>query len=142
MVANSVIEALLQLSFFFENTSKLRQRYMTNDFDIVGLLHKVTRSDLLFGRGVELTDATLRSAKRLLQRLQERDEAQQERLIGPRRHIMLSYSWAAHKGLVALLAQELRRLGYDVWRDEEGSSILPKLEGDTDQRMAEAVVSE
>ena len=52
---------------------------------------------------------------------------------------MISYSWAWNKNLVEALVTALRSMGIDLWRDEDGSSILPKMAGATDERMAEAV---
>ena len=54
-----------------------------------------------------------------------------------RKHVMVSYAWGAKKELAAALAAELRSLGYEVWRDEEGSAIVPSMSGDTDERMAQ-----
>ena len=39
---------------------------------------------------------------------------------GAHKHIMLSYCWAEGKARVTALAAQLRSLGYDTWRDEEG----------------------
>ena len=55
------------------------------------------------------------------------------------KHIMISYAWGANKHLVIALADKLRSLGYDIWRDEEGSEILNGLHGDIVERMAEAI---
>lgn len=52
---------------------------------------------------------------------------------------MLSYSWAKNKPLVIELGKRLREFGYDVWRDEEGSSLLPPMSGDIVEAMAEAI---
>ena len=54
-----------------------------------------------------------------------------------RKHVMISYAWGAKKELAVALAAELRSLGYEVWRDEEGSAIVPSMSGDTDERMAQ-----
>ena len=56
-----------------------------------------------------------------------------------RRHVMISYAWGAKKELAVALAAELRSLCYEVWRDEEGSAIVPSMSGDTDERMAQAI---
>ena len=56
-----------------------------------------------------------------------------------RKHVMISYAWGAKKELAVALAAELRSLGYEVWRDEEGSAIVPSMSGDTDERMAQAI---
>ena len=58
-----------------------------------------------------------------------------------RQHVMISYAWGAKKELVVGMAVALRSLGYDVWRDEEGSEIVPSMSGDTDERMAQAIES-
>jgi len=57
----------------------------------------------------------------------------------PAQHVMLSYAWAAKKDLVVALGNALGALGYDVWRDEVGSDVVPPMSGDTDDRMAEAI---
>jgi hypothetical protein len=42
-------------------------------------------------------------------------------------HIMLSYAWFYKKDHVIALEEKLKQAGYDVWRDETGSSIVPPL---------------
>eukprot|EP01040_Poterioochromonas_malhamensis_P009077 gene9077-9831_t len=54
-------------------------------------------------------------------------------------HIMLSYAWGANKQHVVELGNRLRALGYDVWRDEEGSSLVGPMSGDIVETMAEAI---
>jgi hypothetical protein len=44
-----------------------------------------------------------------------------------RQHIMFSYSWGYKSDHVIALEEKLKQLGYDVWRDETGSSVLPPL---------------
>ena len=56
---------------------------------------------------------------------------------GVRKHVMISYAWGAKKELVVAFTAELRSLGYEVWRDEEGSTLVPSMSGDTDERMAQ-----
>ena len=56
---------------------------------------------------------------------------------GVRKHVMISYAWGAKKELAVALSAELQSLGYEVWRDEEGSAIVPSMSGDTDERMAQ-----
>ncbi len=52
--------------------------------------------------------------------------------------MMLSYCWD-DKPRVILFCQAMRARGVDVWRDEDGSKILGRMEGDVNARMAEAV---
>ena len=58
---------------------------------------------------------------------------------GVRKHVMISYAWGAKKELVVAFTAELRSLGYEVWRDEEGSTLVPSMSGDTDERMAQVI---
>ena len=44
------------------------------------------------------------------------------------RHIMVSYCWG-QKQLVMLFCKELRQLGFEVWRDEEGSKYVGPISG-------------
>ena len=56
-----------------------------------------------------------------------------------KRQIMISYNWD-HKIFAQAMHKHLAiALGYDVWIDEIGSSLVPKMIGSSDQRMAEAV---
>lgn len=59
--------------------------------------------------------------------------------IVPKKHIMISYAWASNKPYVLQLTKALRNVGYDVWRDEEGSNIVPKLSGDIEASLATAI---
>jgi hypothetical protein len=43
-----------------------------------------------------------------------------------RSHVMISYSWLEKKKNVIALTDMLRSRGLDVWRDEEGSSLVRK----------------
>jgi hypothetical protein len=54
---------------------------------------------------------------------------------------MLSYSWGCNKDHVLALEQKLREKGYDIWRDENGSSVVPAMGvgGSTFECMASAV---
>ena len=56
-------------------------------------------------------------------------------------HVMISYCWNrnAKPELIKLLHQRLKSAGYDVWRDEEGSSLVPSMNGSIDDRIAEAL---
>ena len=46
-------------------------------------------------------------------------------------HVMMSYAWEANKPLVEAITEILKKNGIDVWRDQEGSSKLGKMSGDT-----------
>ena len=40
------------------------------------------------------------------------------------KHVMISYKWGAHAERVRQCASELKALGYDVWIDVQGSSVM------------------
>jgi hypothetical protein len=42
-------------------------------------------------------------------------------------HIILSYAWGCNKDHVIAMERKLKEKGYDVWRDENGSSIVPAM---------------
>ena len=152
------IETLLQLSFLYDDNEALQQYLMT---PAVGLLECMTAllSSTQAGR---LNPQALRNADFLRSRLEvphappgslkNSDEGIEGDGSGVgkggvdgdcrRSHIMLSYCWHedARPELVKALAQQLREVhGYDVWRDEDGSQLLPHMCGSTIERMAEAV---
>jgi len=54
-------------------------------------------------------------------------------------HIMISYSWASSKDFVVKVSAGLRKSGFDVWRDEEGSSLVRKMMGSSMEIMAQAI---
>ncbi len=54
---------------------------------------------------------------------------------------MISYAQKANKQLVIALTTELRRRGYEVWRDEDGSALVGIMSGETGNAMADAVES-
>ena len=53
-------------------------------------------------------------------------------------HIMLSYNWT-HKEVVRAVHALLVAMGYDVWIDVSGSSVVGPMAGDSDDIMAQAV---
>lgn len=53
------------------------------------------------------------------------------------KHIMLSYNWD-HKPIVHAIYQTLKSIGHDVWVNDFGSSVVPKMSENSDQRIAEA----
>jgi hypothetical protein len=56
-------------------------------------------------------------------------------------HIMFSYAWGCNKDHVIAMERKLKEKGYDIWRDENGSSIVPAMGvgGSTFECMARAV---
>jgi hypothetical protein len=147
----TLLEVLLQLSFQFDEDKHasvtMTDAFIVKDcFNIQELLEEL----LKIANDRSLPFSAKSFATTLLNRLKSAgntvkeetsqpkasSEANKER---PARHIMLSYSWSANKPLVVSLGNKLKEMGYDIWRDEEGSSILPSMSGDVTDMMAEAI---
>eukprot|EP01041_Mallomonas_annulata_P016772 gene16772-34858_t len=56
-------------------------------------------------------------------------------------HVMISYCWGNHSKPenVKALTNCLRRMQYDVWRDEEGSLLMEAMSGATEDCIAQAI---
>jgi hypothetical protein len=147
----NLLEFLLQLSFQFDEDKHasvaMRDAFIVKDcFDIQELLEEL----LKIANDRSLPFSAKSFATTLLNRLKSAGNTVKEENIQPKasteankerpaRHIMLSYSWSANKPLVVSLGNKLKEMGYDIWRDEEGSSILPSMSGDVTDMMAEAI---
>ena len=55
-----------------------------------------------------------------------------------KKHVMLSYAWAQQE-LVIEFGKALKKKGYEVWRDQEGSALVQKMSGNTCECMAGTV---
>ena len=138
--ATAAIEALIQLSFYFDSDESLKSELMTPKSNVSGVL-----SDLLKlpinqpGRKALLGPESIQNASNLLRRLSSNASSSDNVKEYKKQHIMLSYAWSTNKKCVLELQSALQEKGYDVWRDETGSSIVPSMSGDTDSRMAEAI---
>lgn len=138
--AEAAIECLLQLSFYFDSDEDLQSKYMTPDLGIVDLMTALLA--LPSSRKAQLSSASKQSASSLLKRLTAKKTASVSDVAtssGKSQHVMLSYAWSASKVRVAELQRQLMEHGYDVWRDETGSSVLGGMSGNTDEVMAEAI---
>ena len=134
--ATYVTHSLLQLSFYYPDDRLLVSVYMTADLNLVDLLQQL----LNLPAERQLESYTMQCASNLLMRLLCRlDLAENFVSTAKHQHVMLSYAWGAKKQLVINFQTELQQLGYDVWRDEDGSSIVPAMSGAVDDRMAEAI---
>ncbi len=142
---------MLQLSFAYDKDSELRTQYMTPETGILQQLVRVAHHPKVSSEGRKI-------ANLLKSRLVEPEpEVESEQPIQAASathsaassthsgvkpsHIMISYCWnnMANPGLVKSLASEFRNLGYEVWRDVDGSSLVPAMSGSTEERMAEAL---
>eukprot|EP01034_Spumella_vulgaris_P026938 gene26938-33589_t len=152
--AELIISTLLQLAFDFEEDEDLQQSYMTPQSGVL-------RQMELLVSNRKLSVEAKRNVALLRQRLtppppvpavEVRQAVPTEAInsvavsaapSSPPSHIMISYCWAkaTHPEHVKALTAELRLMGYDVWRDEEGSSLVPAMSGSTEERMAEALES-
>ncbi len=131
-----VVFSLLQLSFYYPDDQLLVSEYMTADLNLVELLQQL----LNLPADRQLKSNAVKSAANLLMRLHCRLNLTESLVSSAKReHVMISYSWGANKHLVVKLQRELTKLGYDVWRDEVGSTCVPAMSGAVDDRMAEAI---
>jgi hypothetical protein len=159
----NLVEFLLQLSFYFEEDEPLRSHFKKCSFDVKTVMKSIV--DLPLERNCPFESKQF--ANLLLKRLEPQPVKSVEKKVQPKeaakkkisdtlnevassspskptiggtqQHIMLSYSWSKNKPHVIALGKKLRDLGYDVWRDEEGSNIFPSMQGDIEDAMAEAI---
>ena len=133
--ASNVVETLLQLSFYYQDDENLVREYMTDDLGLRDLL--VRFRDLPVEKKISLE--VTKNASHLLTRLQHTARPVTTSASNGLQHIMLSYASDVKIDNVIHLQQELRRMGYDVWRDGDGSSIVPAMRGGLVERMYEAI---
>lgn len=121
--ANLAAETLLQLSFCFEDAYELISES--------GFLCPSCGLERVLSAFAAHTDAELNGTTvgLLLSRLTPKQLSIPFRETFPdsRRHLMISYCWdkGAKPSLVSALAEVLRKMGYEVWRDVEGSAYVP-----------------
>jgi hypothetical protein len=131
-------ELLIQLSFYYEKDSVLQSSFVVPSYDMKLLLESLIH--LPAERNVPLE--VVQWSQQLINRLTKNKTPISEVVpVQPQKshqHIMLSYCWA-DKSRVLLVCKKLRELGYDIWRDEEGSSILGPISGDIISSMSRAV---
>ena len=138
--ASLAIEFLMQLSFSFPADDELRAFFQGKGMtDMPKILGDVLRRP---PDRPQLTPASEQLATALYRRLVGSPApAPAASPHAAKGHVMLSYSWEVKKELVVALGRSLRQQGLDVWRDEEGSSLVPPMSGDVNARMAEAIES-
>jgi hypothetical protein len=156
-VRDIIVESLLELSFHTEDIAELRRDLISLEdtrlisllqeakqlgcFEAGNLLFRLTldppeehsRCDLLGDRPQQLLSESLS------QTTNTDAHSTATPLDTANKHIMLSYSWRFGKEKVVALASALRGAGFDVWRDEEGSSVMHPMGGCADDTMAKAV---
>jgi hypothetical protein len=154
LTIENILELLLQLSFISDDENILNFTFNTNPhYNVKELLEKLINLPIERNLPYEVRKCSLQFLARLQSKPQKIvvvDEMiknstdsiggihGKQSIIIPK-HIMLSYSWSANKHLVIAVANKLREKGYDVWRDEEGSSIMHPMSGDIVETMGGAV---
>lgn len=155
--ASRAVEALLQLSFHFDSDQALVEQFMPPALGISTLLR-----DILLHRPHAMLDTEMKSnIGILLQRLSAPSPSPSPAasststssttsststanmasiksggtIVPVDRHVMISYAWGTKKEIVVAFAAELRRAGFEVWRDEDGSAFVPSMSGDVQERM-------
>ena len=118
------LEALLSLSFHWPSDDSLATAFQLPGHDLRGLLEAL----LALPASRNVPTAARELAGSLLHRLAARPlapETPAHKKAGPgRQHVMLSYCRDTDRYLLIALARILKELGYDVWRYEEGSSLV------------------
>jgi hypothetical protein len=138
LTVENLLELLLQLSFMFEDDIALKSAFITPDYDLKKMLEEL--QNIPIERQVSFE--TRQFALKLLSKLDpSKIQGSGNSMSVGCQHIMLSYSWSANKDLVIAFGKKLQEMGYDVWRDEEGSSIMGPMSmtGNTLDAMTEAV---
>jgi len=136
--AEYAVEALQLLSFVAENDTDLRQHYEIIGLDILPLMKRLATHP-------KLSEDAKQGAQHLRNRLEEKAiiPSTVDTTIPSegayKKHLMLSYAWGCRKELVVSLQEQLTSLRVEVWRDETGSSLLSKMQGATDDIMAQAI---
>jgi hypothetical protein len=138
LTVENLLELLLQLSFMFEDDIALKSAFITPGHDLQKMLEELLNIPI----ERQVSSETGQFALKLLSKLDppKVPETDSGICVGCQ-HIMLSYSWSANKDLVIEFGKKLQEMGYDVWRDEEGSSIMGPISmaGTTLDAMTEAV---
>ena len=142
--AETVVEILLQFSFYYESDIELQITFLVPELKAKEILTLLLTND-------KLSNDCKRSVSTLSNRLEDKNTpvgsavefvkslSPRSSSVGSKKHCMISYSWAIGKDRVIALCDTLVSMGIDVWRDEVGSSILSEMTGATDERMAEAI---
>jgi len=131
--ASLAVEALTQLSFYYDNDEDLRAKYLDPKYNMTNLIDSLIeappsplgpkdKENLLVLRN-RLVVVTASSSVT--------DDVSDSQSSSSDVHVMMSYAWEANKPLVEAITEILKKNGIDVWRDEEGSSKLGKMSGDT-----------
>jgi hypothetical protein len=138
LTVENLLELLLQLSFMFEDDIALKSAFITSDHDLKKMLEEL----LNIPTERQVSFETRQFALKLLSKLDpSKVQGTGNSISIGSQHIMLSYSWSANKDLVIAFGKKLQEMGHDVWRDEEGSSIMGPMSmtGNTLDAMTEAV---
>ena len=156
LITFGIVEVLLKVVEFGEladDTQELALRTLANLTFDPDAMNQMVSMDALEILGAVVTQANGESgqAKEVAQDLvylitggQDLDFAASpavspERSARPKSHVMISYSWLEKKRNVVMLTSMLRKRGLDVWRDEEGSSLVKRISGSSMDIMAEAI---
>ena len=143
------IELLSQLSFCYEDDNELQSVYTQEEQDQFNLRDMLKQFTYLSPEILsKVGDETQKDVGNLLKRLEDKSRVVTLPSISNpvgkienknKKHVMVSYCWAAKSELVAGITESLRKKGVDVWRDRDGSSIVSPMSGAADDKMAEAI---
>jgi hypothetical protein len=156
LTLESLLELLLQFSFIFENDKELQNAFSSLSLSPSSAasspsssasydLKKMLEELLSLPNDRNVSPSSKQFARFLLTKLDSSKKrggivggigdffnGNNSSNINSAKHIMLSYcssssSSLTEKELVIDFGKQLKEMGYDVWRDEEGSSLMPSL---------------
>ena len=137
--ASLVIEALVQLSFYYDNDDDLRSKYLNLGVNMIELI-----DSLIEAPPSQLSQKDKENLVVLRNRLKPLSRTLSDSYDAPTASqssvsVMISYAWEVNKPYVEQLTTILKQSGIDVWRDEEGSNQISRMGGDIMEKMAEVV---
>jgi hypothetical protein len=161
---DNLLETFSQLSFYYETDKAFQTPFLKSEYSMRSMLESLialppernlpyevkmnaaTLLNRLIGKEEKVFSAFPLPASSMVPTITGKADAVEdaaEDVVGLNQpmHVMLSYSWAANKKLVVKFANRLQALGYDVWRDEVGSSLVGPISGDVVESMAAAIQS-
>ena len=130
------IETIAQLSYYFESDEDLAKKFLKPELNFPKLLNEVLLKDPYCNWcKMQLKILQTRLNQKSFQDYIDNNSINNN----TSKHIMISYSWSIGKNLVKALQAKLINMGFDVWRDETGSSVVSPMQGDVIEKMSEAI---
>ncbi len=148
--ACTAVKALLELSFLYDSDGggNIVEEFKAVDTGLLEILIKFIENEKVSEDAKSAAAGIKRKLNQALRKEAEIEKQDSAVTTTPRgsvrknkKHIMLSYCWnkRAKPRFVAQFGTMLTEMGYDVWRDEIGSSLVPPMGNSTEETMALAI---